>query len=382
MEQDKLYTDTQGQQNHTDQEIDLVEIICKLWRNRKLIIRVTLVFVLLGILVALFSAKEYTAGSTMVPQSSEKKMGGGLSGLAAMAGINLGDVGSGEVLSPKIYPKILESVPFQKELMQTPLKFEAYEQPVTLYDYYTDEKYQKFSLLGAVAKYTVGLPGVIMKAIRGEKEEQKVNVDASSGIQTLSEREKNCMKALKSKIDLKINDKDGYIQLAVRMPEALAAAQLAEKVQVMLQHYITEFKIEKVQSNLDFVQERYDEAQRSFEQIQEERAVFQDANKNINSARAQTEAEKLDTRYNLALSVYSELAKQLEQAKIQVKETTPILTIVDPVTVPNERSKPQRVLILFLFTFLGGFAGIGLVLALPTVANIINNDKLRKLVKE
>lgn len=33
-----------------------------------------------------------------------------------MAGINLGSSGSGDVLSPKIYPKILSSVPFQKEL--------------------------------------------------------------------------------------------------------------------------------------------------------------------------------------------------------------------------------------------------------------------------
>lgn len=362
------------------EEIDLIEIIRKLWRNRKLILKTTGGFMVLGVLVAIFSSTEYTAESTMVPQSSDKKMGGGLSGLAAMAGINLGDMGGGEILSPKMYPKILESVPFQKDLMQTEIVFQEYDTSVKVLDYYTDKKYRKFSLTGTLKKYTIGLPGVIMKAIRGDKDEWSAG--AGSSIQSITENEKKCMDILEDKISLIINDKDGYIQLKASMPEPLAAAQLAEKVQVMLQKYITEFKIEKVQSNLDFVQERYDDAKREFEQIQEERAIFKDANKNIFSAKAKTEEEKLDTRYNLALSVYTELAKQLEQAKIQVKETTPILTIVDPVTIPTERSKPKRALICVLFTFLGGLAGIGLVLTLPYLANVSGNDKFKKWIKE
>lgn len=84
---------------------------------------------------------------------------------------------------------------------------------------------------------------------------------------------------MKDKINLNLNEKDGYVQLSVDMPDAWSAAQLAERVQVLLQKYITEFKIEKVQSNLDFVQGRYDEAKRDFEQVQEERAIFRDANK-------------------------------------------------------------------------------------------------------
>ena len=70
-------------------------------------------------LVALFSPKEYTAGCTMVPQSGDKKVGGNLSGLASMVGINLGGASGGEVLSPTIYPKIVASIPFKKDLMAT-----------------------------------------------------------------------------------------------------------------------------------------------------------------------------------------------------------------------------------------------------------------------
>ena len=109
---------------------------------------------------------------------------------------------------------------------------------------------------------------------------------------------------------------------------------------------------------------------------------FRDANMSFSSAVAKTQEEALTNEYNLAYSVYSELAKQMEQAKIAVNETTPILTIVEPVVVPIERSKPKRGLICVLFTFLGGFAGVGTVLALPFVANIFGNDKLKRFIKE
>lgn len=58
--------------NSREEEIDLIEVARKLWRNRRLILKVTGVFIVLGILVALFSPVEYSAGSTLVPQSSKK----------------------------------------------------------------------------------------------------------------------------------------------------------------------------------------------------------------------------------------------------------------------------------------------------------------------
>ena len=364
-----------------EEEIDLVEVIRKLWNNRKLILKITIVFMVLGVLVALFSPKEYTAGCTMVPQSGDKKMGGNLSGLASMVGINLGGASSGEILAPTIYPKIVSSIPFRKDLMETPLKFEDYEEPITLLDYYTKDEYQKFSLGGTIMKYTVGLPGVIISAIRGE-DTTTISAGEGSLIQSLSQDEKKMSEKLNNMISLNVNDKEGYVQLTASLPEPLAVAQLAQQAQVLLQQYITRFKIEKVQSNLDFVRNQYEKSKLRYEEKQEELAKFRDANKNFSSAVAKTKEEVLTNEYNLAYSVYSELAKQLEQAEIAVNETTPILTVVEPVVVPTERSKPKRGLICVLFTFLGVFAGVGTVLAIPFVANVFGNDKLKKYIKE
>lgn len=374
---------TTEQINETvENEIDLIEIVVKLWKKRKFILKVTGCFACLGILVALFSAKEYTASCTMVPQVADKNVSGGLGGLAAMAGINLGSTGGGDVLSPKIYPKILSSVPFQKELIRERIKFEEYDHPIALIDYYTDEQYRKFSLTQTILNYTIGLPGIIMGAIRGEQPEIELGDGASSAIQSLTRKEKQCIDVLKGKVDLNVNDKEGVVTLSAVMSEPLAAAQLASIVQELLQRYITEFKIEKAQAKLKFIEERYADAKRQFETKQEELAQFRDANRNFASAVGKTTEERLSNEYTVALGVYSELAKQREQANIQVKEDTPIFTIVEPVTVPMERSKPKRGLIIVGFTFLGIFVGIGLVLCLPFLAQISGHPRLKNWLPE
>ncbi|GHV67237.1 chain-length determining protein [Bacteroidia bacterium] len=363
-----------------EQEIDIIDLIRTLWHNRKFLFKITLIFMLIGIFVVLFSAKQYTASCLLLPQTTQKSAGGNLGGLAAMAGISLGSMGSGEVLSPKMYSKILESVPFQKQLMRTRISING-DESVTLLDYFTDEKYAKFNLLGFISRYTIGLPGVIIGAIQGAPKQDTTDaLPKASTIESLTMEERGCMGVLKSLIKLTVNAKDGYVDLQVSMSEPLAAAQFAESVQHLLQASIIEFKADKVQSTLDFVQSRYDETKQEFEKIQAQRAVFRDANKNLTSAKAQTEEEKLDTRYDIALAVYTDLARQLEQAKINVKETTPQLTVIDPVTVPFQASKPRKSMLVMAFTFVGVVIGVGLVFGLPFLAKLSGKEKIRKWV--
>ena len=74
-----------------------------------------------------------------------------------------------------------------------------------------------------------------------------------------------------------------------------------------------------------------------------------------------THEEQLQNEYQLAFEVYSELAKQLEQSMIKVKEDTPLFSVIEEVIVPIEKSKPNRKLILIVWIFLGVILGIGIV---------------------
>ena len=367
-----------------EQEIDLVELIKRMWENRKLIFKVTVVCFVLGLLIALFSSKEYTAGCDFVPQTSNSGSSSRMSSLAALAGINMNQMEDVKALSPYVYENILNSSSFRKELMQTKLHYEDADRPVSFYEYNTSEEFNKPGIGKIVMKYTIGLPFVILNAIRGEQPEpdySSLGGGEASKIETMTKEEYDCNKILSGCLSMTLDDKNGYLSLSVVMPEPLAAAELAESAVTLLQKYITEFKIEKVQSNLDFVQERYDEAKANFEDIQDRRARFRDANQNTSRYSARTQLEKLDAEYTLAMNMYSELASKLEQAKINVKETTPILTVINPVTVPLEKSKPRRALILFGWTFFGVVLGMGAVLVLPSVAEITGSERLKGVVR-
>lgn len=369
-----------------EQEIDLVELIQKMWLNKGLIIKMTCVFMVLGVLVALFSSKVYTASCDVVPQTSSSGAKGGMSSLAALAGIDLSQSQDVKSLSPYVYQNIMQSTTFRKDLMQTKINFEEVDHPVSFFDYYTSEEYNKPNVFDYILKYTIGLPGVILGAIRGEQPEPDYSGVGGDGngaqIETISKDEYAAMQILGASLSLTLDNKNGYVTITSNMPEPVAAAQLAQATVTLLQEYITKFKIEKVQSNLDFVQERYDEAKKNFEDVQSRRAKFRDANLNSVKYSARIEQEKLDAEYTLAMNLYSELATQLEQAKINVKETTPILTVIRPVTVPYKKTKPQRAMILVAFTFLGVVAGAGLVLVLPTIADITGQERLRNIVKQ
>ncbi|RXQ93875.1 exopolysaccharide biosynthesis protein [Ancylomarina salipaludis] len=346
--------------NHED-EIDLIQLAKTLWAGRRTVIKTTLIFMVLGLFIALFSAKEYTASTTMVPQSAEggSKLGGSLGGLAAMAGINLGSMGGGSTIPPTLYPKIIASVPFQKEMMKTPLTIAEQKGKVTFQDYYLE--IAKPGLFGYIKKYTIGLPGVIIKAIRGEDQRSLSGVEGNDHLLTISQDDKELMELLSSQLSLEVNDKDGYVSISARMPEARPAAEMVQRAQVLLQEAITDFKIKKAKDQLIFVEERYAEKKEAFTAAQNKLARFRDQNKNVSTAMAQTQMERLQSEFSMASSVYTELAKQLETQKIQVKEDTPVFTIIEPVAVPLDKSKPKRPMILIIWTFLGGVVGVGMV---------------------
>ncbi len=356
--------------------IDLVALVRKVWVKRKLVLIITGSFMALGLFVALLTPNQYTARCTLVPQAGKQSSGGNLGGLAAMAGINLGSVSSGEVLSPNVYPNIIKNVDFQKELIHSLYVFEDVEEPVTYYTYATDPQYRKFNLLGSIKKYTVGLLGTIVEAIRGEPEENNKLIGSGISVSRLTYKEHKVLERLHKVFTLSLNQKEGYVQLSTTMRDPYLAAQITTKAQQLLQAYLTDFKLQKVQANLEFVEGSYREAKANFEAKQEELARFRDANVNLTSAMARTREEKLQSEYSLLLGVYTELAKQKEQAKIAVTETTPILTVIEPVVVPVEKSKPSRARMLIIYTFLGLIVGVGWVLGMPYLKEVFS--KVRK----
>ncbi|HAZ26770.1 MAG TPA: exopolysaccharide biosynthesis protein, partial [Algoriphagus sp.] len=96
----------------------------------------------------------------------------------------------------------------------------------------------------------------------------------------------------------------------------------------------------KAKQNLEFIQERFLEAQSKFYDTQKSLSNFRDRNQNLNFSSARAQEERLLAEYNLASNLYNNLAIQLDQAKIKVQEDIPQLTIINPPVVSYQVSKP------------------------------------------
>ena len=374
----------QQQNQFQEEEIDIMALVKRLWEKKAFIIKVTCVFAVLGVIVAITTPIEYTASCVVVPETKGGAFSSSsLGGLATMVGINLGAASGGEMLSPLMYDKLIKNIDLRKELMQTPINWEEYEQPVTILDYYTNPEYAKTSVMGTIKKYTIGLPGVILKAIRGEQEKKEVFLPSSSPqLSAYTRDELKCIKKFANQFYLMADKKNGDVTLSARMPEALAAAQVVEAVKNLLQKYVIELKLQKAEVNYEYIKQRYDEAKVVFEQKQEEYAKFQDANKVLSTALSKAKEEQKRSEFNVARDLFNQLTTQLVQAEMKIKEDIPILTVVEPVQVPLERSKPKRVKILFICCFLGGVIGCGLIFGGDwLVQQGVENKWLDKIVK-
>jgi len=339
-------------------EIDYVVILKKLWSEKRIILNGLGIGTVIGLLVAILTPKEYTASTVMMLQS-ESSGGGGMSqisSLAAIAGFDL-NVDAGSDISPVIYPQIINSESFMLDIMYSKYTFKDVAKPVNMFDYY---KHKKPGVLEAVRKFTLGLPGVIVEAIR--KQQPMAAKTKNDSIIYITKDQDKMITALREQINVQVNKKDGYVTVTTRFPEAVLAAQVAKRTQDLLQEKITGYKIQKSKNQLAFIRQRYNEKKANFYNIQARLADFKDRNQNMFFASAGTEKDRLENDYNIANSVYSELAKQLEQAEIQVKNDTPVFAILKPVVVPFKKSKPNRISILLVGMFLGTFLGAGFVL--------------------
>lgn len=351
------------------------ELITKIWHKRKFVIICTTIFILLGFIVALTSPVSYTANCTVVPQSGDQK-NNRLGGIASMIGVNLASTMTSETLSPFVYPQIIKSVPFCKEIMETPIIVKKSNgKAITLYEYYTDKNYSKVNVLGIIKKYTIDLPGFILSSLKPDKETTIYTDTITGQMITLSKKEQDVIKAIISSIQFSSNPQEGYIVIGYSFSEPQPTAIIAQNVYNTLEKYVKNYKTQKQLDNLEFVENSYKRTRKDFMEKQAALASFQDSNRDLTSAIARTTERRLISEYEVAYTVYNELAVQLEQSKISVKESTPILIVIDPVVVPNEKSGPRRAYILIVFFLLGLSVAIGWIFAKPPIQDVISGLK-------
>lgn len=320
----------------------------------------------MGLLIALFSPVEYSTSATLIPeaQSTQSRAGsllrqyGGLLGIGG--GANIGPEGT---IPPQLYPNVVASLPYQIELMNTPVYFAEYDTTATPHVFF-NEIHSSFSLVGFIKGYTIGLPGKIIGLFSGEEEKassflSKVERDS---VLSLSKKQMETVKKMRERLTVSVDEGTGVISVNSEFPDPQAAAEIGKAGIELLKEYMREYRTEKAKKDLEFVEEQVASAKERFEATQQKLAEFRDSNVSLATAKAQTRQQELQSQYDLAFEVYNSLNQQQEQARLEVQAQTPVFSILQPVSVPLEKSAPKRLLILIVSGILGGIIALGWVL--------------------
>jgi len=356
--------------NDNTDEIDLVELLKKVYSERVLILKISFLTALIGVIYALAQPNEFTSSTTFIPQlSSGVKTGGSsLSGLASLAGINIGGMESSSEFPPTLYPQVVNGIPFKLDLLSSNVNSNGNQ--ILVKDYFTDKN--SFNVFGLLKEYTIGLPSKVLGVFKSKGKEA---VNLESEIYSVSKEDSGLFDLISSSLSLSINDKEGFITISFTDSDKNIAAQITQIAQNLLQKKIIEFKNKSSKEMLDFAIKQYSQNKESFEKLQDERAVFVDKNINISSSLFQNKLSRIESELTISQSIVQQLASQVEQAKLQVNKDTPVFTTIKPVTIPFERSAPKRSLIVIVFAFLGFVLSCGYVLVKEPATEILKSIK-------
>ena len=345
----------QKQNIDAEQEIDLLELARKLWDNRRLIIKWCIIGAVVGLIVGFSIPKEYTTTVKLSPemQGAKSSMGGGLSSLASMAGINLNSMSSADAVYPELYPDVVSSIPFTTDLFNVPVSDQKGELQTTVYDYLSESTRSPWwSVILALPGKTIG---GIMSLF---KETDQDSISDTLNTFHLTKKEARVVKSLNERIGCSVDKKTSVITLSVTMQDPLVSATLTDTVMRNLQIYITDYRTNKARKDLEYVQMLFNEARVNYHTAQQIYADYMDKNQNIVLHSVRAEQERLRNEMNLAYNLYNQMAQQLQMAKAKVQEQVPVYTVIQPATVPLHASKPSKMLLLIGFVFFAGIIGI------------------------
>lgn len=329
-----------------EQEIDLLELAMKLWRQKKKIALWCLIGAVFGLVVAFSIPREYTTDVKLAPEAGGgQKISGSLGAMAAMVGIGGGAQSGADAVNPTLYPDVVSSVPFLVGLFDVPVEDIDGDKKETLRTYVEDD------LRAPWWSAVMGAPFKLIGLLRGGGDDE-ADPNKKTDTFKLTNEENAVVAALRARISASVDTKTSVITISVMMQDPLVSAQLADTVVSRLQEYITDYRTNKARKDLEYAELLNQEAQDNYYKAQQKYADYLDRNQGLILHSAQTTRERLQNEATLAFNLYNQTAQQVQVAKAKVQEQTPVYATVSPATVPIKPTSPRKPLILVGFVFL------------------------------
>ncbi len=309
MEKDREMTENKS-------NINLAQMVLFFWGERKTLVRITAIFVVIGLIYALLSTPWYSAKVKIMPMTgNENQLLNQYSNLAALAGINIG-AGNGDNYS--LYPEIIKSNFILDRVLKHKFYIRKYGKKMTLFEFWDTE------------------------------------MDTSDATKWHKTVEDAKAKLREDYIKPSIDKITNMLTIKVSVPKDPGlAAELANFITDQLDIYNKYYRHYKAKDQRKFIEKSLKETSANLKRAEDNLKKFLNKNKDLTSPETKLIYEKLNNELNLQRTLYLELKKNLELAKIAEVKETETLNILERAVVPVRRFKPKRLIILIVFTIIG-----------------------------
>lgn len=327
---------------------NFARIVNQIRSERKLIFEITLGALILGLIVALSTPREYTSTVKMAPEAQTNMLYSNMSDLAAIAGIDIGNENK-EGLNLLLYPDVARSVPFLVGMLNMDITDIKSGKCYSLY-YYLSSKIKK-----QWWKEVIQAPSRFVELIRfGKSDNSGKTLDPYH----LTKKQDEVVNILNDRIYINVDKKTGIITAGVTLQDPEFAAETADTLVTRLERYIIDYRTNKSRQDFNYATEMFEKAKKDYYLAQQNYADYVDRNKNIILESVVIEQDRLKNQVNLTYNVYLKLAEQVENAKLKVQEKTPCFTIIEPSRIPVNKSNTGRLTILLSYGLVGLILGI------------------------
>lgn len=331
--------DSNLQEESKESSMDWMNLISIVWQQRKFIAIVTSIVTVLAAIIAFFILTEYFRSTAVILPDADKSklssLGGGISDLAALAGVNIGGEGS----IAKLYPTILKSESVLRNVIYTKYKTKTFSDSVDLIQFWDIKE-------------------------RSPEREYEVAL-------------KKLREALEIAIDIKLN----VVSLSIETEEPQLSADILNTIIQNLDKFIRTKRNSNASEQRKWIELRLSEVKFDLSKAENALKDFREKNRAVSgSPQLMLDQERLLREVQINSTMYIELKKQLELVKIEEIRTTPIINVMDYARPAAKKEKPKRGIILLVSMIIGLLGTCGYIV----VDNIYGKriSKLSRRIRE
>lgn len=292
-----------------------------LLNNKKKFLIFNITILILSLLyLFIFKKSYYTSSVSILPEYGNKSgLINQLSGLAAIAGINVGEASPTE-----IYQNLISSEKVISNVVYSKYKTSEFQDSVNLIQYFN------------------------------------IQSDESNPALKMRKEFFEAYKTLSRKIATDIDRSTKILTVKVEMPEPQLSADVANKIVESLDLYIRTQRKSFATEQIYYLEKRIKEVNDSLNAAEESLKRFREQNRIVNQSPALLlEQGRLMRSVEIFQTVFIELNKQIELARVEQIRDAPVLNIKEYAKRPVEKAGPRRlssiILIMFFSIVLSSF---------------------------